>query len=167
MFIVYFVQCILIKPPMEYRKTTLAISQPVASWILHSLPSMTSTNFRDEPSWRVWNINWQQTAPAPAFSVDRVSEWLSEWLSKWMSEPWSLPLPQSAHVAQLLTLHLSKSLTSGICSYCLSLVFQRSMAMFSWWRRLLGMIFMAPNFIHVIFHLWSSLGPFGSGIKSL
>ena len=31
----------------------------------------------------VWNMNWQHTAPAPAFSVsDSVSGWVSEWLSQ-------------------------------------------------------------------------------------
>ena len=42
---------------------------PLASWILHSLPSVAATNSRDEPSWlvacSVWNVNWQVTAPAP------------------------------------------------------------------------------------------------------
>ena len=49
----------------------------------------------------------------------------------------------------LLPLHLSQNLTS--CSCHQSLVFQRLMARYSWWRGSLGVIFMAPNLTHNIF----------------
>ena len=63
------------------------------------------TNSRDKPSWlvtcSVWNVNWQPTALALAFSVQResvsdlVSEWVSEWLSDWArvrASPQSVPV---------------------------------------------------------------------------
>ena len=114
---------------------------PLASWILHSLPAVAATNSRDEPSTIVacivWNMNWQHTAHAPAFPVER--EWLtdtvSEWVSEWARVPASPPVcsccPDSA-------LHLSQSLNSSSCSCCQSVVFPRLMVRYSWWKQSLG-----------------------------
>ena len=45
---------------------------PLVSWIFHFLPAVDATISRDKPSWlvecSVWNVNWQPTALAPAFS---------------------------------------------------------------------------------------------------
>ena len=85
---------------------------------------------------------------------ERVSEWVSA-------------SPQSAPVAHLLPLHLSQSLTSDSWSCCRLLVFLRLMVMYSWWRRSLGMIIMAPNFTHGIFDPWSCTGTLWIGDKVL
>ena len=81
-----FIQCLL------YIVVTIHSPLPLASWILHSLPAVAATHSRDEPTWlvacSVWNMNWQHTGPAPAFSVERewvrdsVSDWLCEWVSQ-------------------------------------------------------------------------------------
>ena len=75
---------------------------------------------RDDPSQivacSVWNMNWQHTAPASAFSVDR--EWLTEWMSDWARVPASSPVcscwPDSAppsltepHLQQLQLLSIT------------------------------------------------------------
>ena len=81
---------------------------PLASWILHSLLAVAATNSRDKPSWlvacSVWNVNWQHTAPAPAFSVEKewVSHSVSDWVSEWVSQgpclsPSLLLLPNFCH----------------------------------------------------------------------
>ena len=67
-------------------------------------------------------------------------------------------LPQAAPARQHLPLHLPKSLTFGSFSCRQSLVLPRLMVRYSWWRRSLGMIFMAPNFTHGIFDPWSCTG---------
>ena len=65
---------------------------PLASLILHFLLAVAATNSRDEPSQivacSVSNVNWQRTAPAPSFSVERewVSDSVSEWMSEWVSQ---------------------------------------------------------------------------------
>ena len=74
-------------------------------------------------------------------------------------------LPQAAPPGQHLLLHLPKSLTSGIFSFRQSLVLQRLMDRYSWWRRSPGIIFMAPNFIHIIFDPLSCIGTHWIGYK--
>ena len=96
----------------------------------------------------------------PSWLVAAVSEtWVvSEKLSEWLSEPGSLPLPQAAPVAQHLPLHLYKSLTGGSCSCHQSLVLQRLMVRYSWWRHSLGVVFTVPNFPRSIFDPLSCTG---------
>ena len=81
--------------------------------------------------------------------------WVSEWVNEWARVPAS---PQSAPVAQLLSIYLSQSLTSGSCSCCQTLVFLRLMVRYFWWRGSLGVIFMVPNITHSIFHPLSWTG---------
>ena len=60
-------------------------------------------------------------------------------------------LPQAAPAGQYLPLHLPKSLTSGRFSCRQSLVLQRLMVWYFWWRQSFGVISKAPNFPHSIF----------------
>ena len=77
------------RPCIKFNWPAPHIPLPLALLIFYSLPA---TNSRDEPSrlvaCSVWNMNWQHTAPAPAFSVEKesVSDSVSEWVSEWVSQ---------------------------------------------------------------------------------
>ena len=130
-----------IKKKVNMHKCSVCTSQPSAPYILNiAFPTtVADTKSRDKPSWLfsscVWNVNCQLTDLAPAFSVQR--EWVSE---------------------RLLPLHLSQSPTISSCSCRQSLVFPRLMIRYSWWRGSLGVIFVAPNFTHIIFNPLSCTG---------
>ena len=94
---------------------------------------MGAINSRDEPSWL----------------VAAVSERLSSSTLLLLLHS----LPQAAPPGQHLPLHLPKSLTNGSFSCHQSLVLQRLMVRYSWWRGSLGITFMAPN----TQYLWSSI----------
>ena len=106
---------------------------------------MGAINSRDEPSWLVAAV--------------------SERLSGSTLHLLLHSLPHAAPPGQHLPLHLPKSLTSGIFSCRQSLVLPRLMVRNYWWRRSLGIIFMAPNFTHIIFGPLSCTGTQRIGYK--
>ena len=110
----------------------------------------------------VWILSEQPCQPLENPAHPSSFTWINpSWLVAAVSEKLSgcilLPLlhflPQALPADQHLPLLLPKSLTSGSLSWSQSPVLPRLMVRYSLWRQLLGVIFMAPNFLHSIFDL--------------
>ena len=110
-----------------------------ALWPLHPVYSTVGAILTSCTS--VWKENWQHSAPAPAFSLERelVNDSVSDWVSE--SAPPSLTEPQWR---QLQLLSITKT--------------PNMMVRYSWWRGSLGVIFMASYFTHGIFDPLSCTG---------